>query len=228
MESSTFVRVGRRDRVRGSMEPFARVLGRVGLTPNALTLIGFGIAVIAAWAAANELWLMAGLLVIFGALFDLFDGALARATNQATKLGAFLDSTFDRWGEAVIFVGLIVGLQEVGLVIGPQIAAAAMASAFMVSYTRAKAESLGYTPGRGMANVGLAPREIRIVILALGLVLAGLLQPPPPTGGAGGGAIQLWYWILVGSLALIALLATVTTVQRIVHVYREARQQENQ
>jgi len=222
--AAPLVPTGPRARIRQGVEPIARALGRLGLTPNALTLIGFAIAVFAAFFAATQAWLYAGLAVIVGAVFDLFDGALARATNQTSKLGAFLDSTFDRWGEGVVYVGLAVGLLEVGFAIGPQLAAAAMASAFMVSYVRAKSESLGFTPGTGMASIGLAPREVRIVILTLGLIGAGVLYSPTD-------ALRyqpLWYLVLVGSLALIAILATITTIQRIFHVYREAKKQEHQ
>ena len=122
---------------------------------------------------------------MFGGVFDLFDGALARATNKASPLGAFMDSTFDRWGEAILYIGIVWGAIGLGIDSRVMLAAAAMGSAFMVSYTRAKSESLGFAPGTGMANVGLAPREIRIVILTIGLVLAGLL---PGTGRHGGAA----------------------------------------
>jgi len=189
-------------------------------------MIGFGIAVVAAYFAATEAWLYAGLAVIIGAVFDLLDGALARATGRTTRFGAFLDSTMDRWGEAVVYLGLIWGLAGVGFILGPQIAAAAMGSAFMVSYVRAKSESLGFTPGTGMASVGLAPREVRIVILTVGLVSAGILPGLPQSRGT---AFFTLSWLaLVGSLGLIAVLATLTTIQRIFHVYREARKQEQQ
>src|SRR5688500_15414056 len=100
-----------RARVRQGIErPVASFFGRLGLTPNALTLIGFGIAVVGGVLAAMQLWLIAGLVVAFGAVFDLFDGALARATNKTSNLGAFLDSVFDRAGEAVVYIGIAVGL----------------------------------------------------------------------------------------------------------------------
>ena len=225
-----------RDRVRASVEPLALVFGRLGLTPNSLTLIGFVIAVVGAWLAATQSWLAAGLVVLFGAAFDMFDGALARATNKASRLGAFMDSTFDRAGEAVVYVGIVAGLAKVPasvaadapwLGLGPLLAAAAMAAAFMVSYARAKSEGLGFTAGRGMASVGLAPREVRTAILGAGLIGAGIFNaqvadfpaevvPPPP----------VWWIVLAGSLGLIAILATFTVIQRIVHVVREARRQE--
>jgi len=226
MNDGTTISIGTRDRIRGSLEPLARLIGRTGLTPNTLTVIGFAIAVLAAYQAATQVWLYAGALVGFGALFDLLDGALARATSRTSKLGAFMDSTFDRAGEAVVYLGLVIGLLEVGFYLGPQLAAAAMASAFMVSYTRAKSESLGFSSGSGMARVGLAPREVRTVILTFGLVAAGIMDRPAPTGGAGGAVLPLSHMILLGSLALITVLATITTVQRIVHVYREAKEEE--
>jgi CDP-diacylglycerol---glycerol-3-phosphate 3-phosphatidyltransferase len=225
--SGSFVSPELRARVRGLMEPIALGFGKVGLTPNALTVIGFLIACVAAVAAASQAWLAAGLLVVFGGAFDLFDGALARATGRVSKLGAFMDSTFDRWGEGVVYVGIVWGTLELGLWRPVILAAAAMASAFMVSYTRAKAESLGFTTGSGMANVGLAPREVRIAILTLGLVLAGLLPGfPGDMNTPGAMAYPLSALALEAALGLIAVLATITTVQRIVHTINQARHQE--
>ncbi|HUG48212.1 MAG TPA: CDP-alcohol phosphatidyltransferase family protein [Candidatus Limnocylindria bacterium] len=222
-----------RDRARTSVEPVARVFGRLGLSPNALTLIGFCIALVAAYFAATHMWLVAGLLVAFGAAFDLLDGALARATGRSSRLGAFMDSVFDRAGEGAVYIGLIVGLAvppdpgdfAQGTQLGPLVAAAAMAAAFMVSYTRAKSESLGFTPSNRMAEVGLAPREVRVVILVVGLILAGVI----PTGDFPVGmapAYPFWWQVLVGSLGLIAILATITTIQRIVYVYLQAKKEQ--
>ncbi len=217
-----------RARVRGFATPIAVGFGRLGLTPNHLTLIGFGIAIVAAAAAWRESWLAAGVLVLVGAVFDLFDGALARATGRTSRLGAFMDSVADRAGEAVVYVGIIAGCLWSGLREGVVLGAAAMAAAFLVSYVRAKSESLGFTPGTGMAAVGLAPREIRIVILALGLVLAG--QGPinlvPPAGSTCiESCIQSSGMILLAALGLITILATITAIQRIVHVIRQTPQE---
>src|SRR4026208_1882086 len=100
-----------RSRIRSTIEtPVARIFGRLGLSPNALPLIGFCLAVVGAYFAAMQDWLTAGLVVAFGAVFDLFGGALARATGKVSKFGAFMDSTFDRAGEAVVLVGILVGL----------------------------------------------------------------------------------------------------------------------
>ncbi len=106
---------GFRSRIRHVGEPVALFFGRIGLTPNALTLLGFLITVAGAALAAVGLWLAAGIVVFLGGVFDMFDGALARATGRASKLGAFLDSVFDRWGEAVVYVGIVVGCLGVGV-----------------------------------------------------------------------------------------------------------------
>lgn len=214
-----------RTRVRGLAEPVARGLGRLGLSPNHLTLIGFAVAIVAAVAAAAQAWLAAGLLVLFGGVFDLFDGTLARATGRSSRLGAFYDSVFDRWGEGVVYVGLTWGALELGLWRPVLLVTAAGVAAFMVSYVRAKSEGLGFTPGTGMAAVGLAPREVRVVLLAAGLVAAGLLPGfPQDMDGAGGAAYPLQALALEATLALIAVLATITTIQRILHVRRQARE----
>ena len=104
----------------------------------------------------------------------MFDGTLARATGQVSKLGAFMDSVFDRWGEAIVYLGIVVGLASRRAHADvPILAAAALGAAFMVSYARAKSEGLGFSAGTGMAAVGIMPREVRLVILSLGLILAG-------------------------------------------------------
>jgi CDP-diacylglycerol--glycerol-3-phosphate 3-phosphatidyltransferase len=196
-----------RQRVRDLATPVARGLGRLGLTPNALTLIGFLGTCVAAWAASNRLWQVAGVLVLVFGIFDLFDGALARATGKATKFGAFLDSTFDRAGEAVVYIGIAAGSLVGDSRADVILAASAMGASFLVSYVRAKAESLGYAPGSGLMNVGLAPREVRLVVLAVGLLLAGVVP----------GAID-------GALVIITILAIITTFQRILHVRTQSRE----
>jgi phosphatidylglycerophosphate synthase len=205
--------------------PVALAFGRLGLTPNSLTVIGFAIAVAAGVAASQGAWALAGLLVIFGGVFDLFDGALARATNRVSRVGAFLDSVFDRAGEACLLLGIAIGAYQAHLPEGSIVAMAALAASFLVSYTRAKSESLGFTPGTGMANIGIAPREIRLVLLTIGLLISGISSDPftnvlPPGVScidtcATSGAPLVWV------LVLITVLATITSLQRILHVIRQ-------
>jgi len=225
-----------RERVRGLATPIATALGRLGLTPNALTLIGFLGTCVAAYAAANQWWLAAGILVLAFGIFDLFDGALARATGQATKLGAFLDSTFDRAGEGIVYVGIAAGSAAAGFSQGAALAGAALAASFMVSYARAKAESLGFSPGSGLMNVGLAPREVRLAILSLGLIWTSLWSPlvaPEPCAETAPGVLRCAYGLmahpygylaLTATLGLITILATITTIQRILHVRAQSRE----
>jgi len=208
--SGSFVSPDMRAKVRALAEPIGRLFVRLGLSPNAITVIGFGIAVVAAVVAGFQAWLPAGLLIIFGGIFDMFDGMVARATNSTSKAGAFMDSTFDRWGEGVVYIGLTAGCLFAGYDLGAILSAAAMSMAFMVSYTRARAESLGFAPGSGMAAVGLAPREVRLVILTIGVCLAGVN-----------------IGILGFTLGLIAVLAAITTVQRVVVTLKQAAQQQD-
>ncbi len=206
----------KRDAMRRMVEPLARRLAAAGLTANHLTLIGFGIAIVAALMGAAQWWLLAGLVGSFGAAFDMFDGAVARVTGTAGPFGGFMDAVFDRWGEAVLYLGIVVGATSAGFDLGAWLATAAMGSAFMVSYTRARAESFGFSPGRGMAAVGLAPREVRSVVLGLGLIIAGILgvTGEPRSDGA---------TVLALALGLIAVLATITTIQRIMHTAGQAK-----
>jgi CDP-diacylglycerol--glycerol-3-phosphate 3-phosphatidyltransferase len=235
--SGAIVSPGLRARVRSLATPVAMALGAAGLTPNALTIIGFLGTSAAAIAAGYQAWVLAGVLVIAFGTFDLFDGTLARATGRASTLGAFLDSTFDRWGEGLVYVGIAAGCMSAGYGTGAVLAAAAMSSAFMVSYTRAKAESLGYGAGSGLAAVGLAPREVRLVILTIGLVAAGLAGGVTPDflmacPTLGSGACHVFGEGLLGpgspwlgwSLGLIVILASITTLQRILHVRAQAKE----
>jgi len=198
-------------------------------------MIGFLGTAVAAVAAVYQQWVAAGVLLLVFGIFDLFDGALARATGRVSKLGAFLDSTFDRWGEGLVYVGIAWGCIEAGFQSGAALAAAAMASAFMVSYTRAKAESLGFASGDGLAAVGLAPREVRLAILAIGLAAAGIAGGVASFAAAacnagscthafGEGTDAAGATILGVTLGLITLLATITTIQRILHVRAQAKE----
>ena len=107
-----------------------------------------------------------------------------------------------------LYVGIIIGSTQAGFDLGAWLAGAALVSAFMVSYTRAKSESLGFSSGTGMAAIGFAPREVRTVILGIALVGAGIF-------GVTAEWSDLGNLILSAGLGLIAVLATVTVIQRI-------------
>jgi phosphatidylglycerophosphate synthase len=221
-----------RTRIKKAFEPVALGMGRLGLSPDALTLIGFAITVVGAVLISQELWLAGGLVILVGGVFDMFDGTLARATNRVSRLGAFMDSVFDRAGEVIVYIGVVAGLQAVGIADGTLLAAAALGSAVMVSYTRAKSEGLGFTAGTGMAAVGIMPREVRLIVLSLGLILAGLLGMRPDNAScptcAGGMGFPTGALALFVALGIITIGATITVIQRILHVRNQAIRQSIQ
>ena len=219
-----------RARVKKVFEPIALGMGRLGLTPDALTLIGFAITVVGAALVSQQQWLAGGVVILFGGVFDMFDGTLARATGKVSNLGAFMDSVFDRAGEVIVYVALVAALQSVATLDGTLLAAAALGSAVMVSYTRAKSEGLGFTKGSGMAAIGIMPREVRLVILSVGLILAGFLGTgpiAPCSDCVRTSTYPLGEFALLGALAIITIGSILTTIQRILHVRNQARHQTN-
>ncbi|MFM8266709.1 MAG: CDP-alcohol phosphatidyltransferase family protein [Ilumatobacteraceae bacterium] len=179
-----------------AVKPLGDGLRRTGLTPDHLTWLGLLVAVAAAVAiAVGELHL--GLaLVILAALPDLLDGALAKASNTSSQRGAFFDSTIDRATDALLFGGVawhFASTESAHLALLPF---AVMALSSIISYMRAKAESLGLD-----AKGGLMERAERIIALCLGLLVPPLLIPI--------------LWLMLG-------LTAATAVQRFVKVWRQA------
>ena len=197
-----------RGAIKKIFEPIALAMGRIGLTPNGLTLIGFAITAVGAVLTGAQMWVIGGIVVFVGGVFDMFDGTLARATGKASKFGAFMDSTFDKLGEILVFIGCIAALGNANVGTVPiLVAAGAMGASIMVSYTRAKSDALGYSSGMGLAAVGIMPREVRLVILSIGLIFADAPN------------IKALEW----ALAIIAVGGLITVIQRILHVRRQAR-----
>jgi CDP-diacylglycerol--glycerol-3-phosphate 3-phosphatidyltransferase len=223
-----------RARIKKVFEPIALGMGRLGLTPDALTLIGFAITVVGAVLVAQQQWLPGGIVIFLGGAFDMFDGTLARATGRVSNLGAFMDSVFDRWGEAIVYVGIVIGASRANFELGAWLGAAALASAFMVSYVRAKSEGLGFTEGTGMAAIGVMPREVRLVVLTLGLVGAALLGGVMPVEmmgentGLGVSVDATGSFFLLLALGIITVGSILTVIQRILHVRSQARAQSTQ
>jgi CDP-diacylglycerol--glycerol-3-phosphate 3-phosphatidyltransferase len=179
-----------------AVKPIGNGLRRTGLTPDHLTIIGLVVAVGAAVAIANG-WLLVGLLlVILAALPDLFDGALAKASNTSSQRGAFFDSVVDRVTDSVLYFGVAWYLASTHSAHAAMLPMAVMGMSSLISYERAKAESLGLD-----AKGGLMERAERIIALCLGLLFSVLLIP------------VLWL-----TLALTA----VTAVQRFVKVWKQA------
>lgn len=186
---------------RALLAPVVRLAMAVGLTPNAVTLIGLGLTVLASVLIATGQLLVGAAILAIGSLLDAVDGALARAGGGGTAFGAFLDSTLDRSGEAIVFIGIGAWL----LTTQPDPAwpvlalMVALGGSFLVSYSHARAQGIGLA-----ADVGLAPRTERVVGVIIGITLAGLGFTPG----------------LIAILVILAVLTVVTVVQRIRHVWR--------
>lgn len=183
------------------LAPLARGLHRVGITANAVTVIGGLITFAGSALLAAGRPLPALVVLLAGALSDTLDGQLAKAAGGGTRFGAFLDSTLDRISDAA----LSCGAAALGAAIGDPLlfwsALVGLVASFLVSYVRAKAESMGTT-----ATVGLMPREARLTVLLIGIGVWGVL-----------GVYQLF----VAAVAGVALLSVITLFQRIAYVARE-------
>ena len=183
-------------RIRGSTLRLGRLLARLGLSANLLTVVGLllnvGVAVVIALGQPG--W--GGALLLLASAFDMLDGAVARATGTTTRFGGFLDSTLDRYSEAVVFGGVLIYLLGTDdAEIGAVLVFVATVGALLISYARARAEAAGFS-----ASVGLVARPERVILLALCLLIG---RP-------------LW------ALWVLAIATHVTATTRIVHVWRVA------
>jgi CDP-diacylglycerol---glycerol-3-phosphate 3-phosphatidyltransferase len=194
------------DAAREILRRSMRGVARTKLTPDMLTVAGVTLclvgAVLVGFESRNEylfFW-TGGVLFVVGSVLDILDGALARAASKGTVFGAFLDSTFDRVGEAAILATIGLSFMRDSNEVALMAAFAAVSGSFLVSYTRAKAEALGL---RG--DVGFGSRVERVVLIAVGLFLAP------------------WGWLQWPIYALAAL-AWTTVAQRILFVRRQLRE----
>ena len=194
----------------------AQATHKIGLTPNMISAIGLMLAIFSAAAYAmvqNQppqsqpvLLLLATILLLASGFCDALDGVLARTHQQASVFGGFLDSLLDRYADAAVYVGVIIG----GLCT-PIWGLIALAGSLLVSYSRARAEAAGIK----MESVGIAERAERMIILAAASIVA-----------------IFWPSVLnIGTLnigiILLAVLSNLTVLQRSVHVYRILKKKEN-
>jgi CDP-diacylglycerol--glycerol-3-phosphate 3-phosphatidyltransferase len=187
-------------RARGLLAPVldavARVLVKLGFSPNGLTIIGVLIAGIAAALVAGGMLAMGGAVILFAGVFDMFDGAVARLTDRVTKFGALFDSVMDRISEAVVLFGLLVFYLDKGSTLGAIIVYVSITGSIMVSYVRARAEGLGIE-----CTSGLMQRPERVASLGIGIIVG-----------------QWWEPAMLIVLSVIAFLTVFTTGQRIIEV----------
>jgi CDP-diacylglycerol--glycerol-3-phosphate 3-phosphatidyltransferase len=196
-------RVSARAAVARVVEPIARGLLRLGVSPNAVTVIGTVGVLVGALGFVTRGHLLVGALIIgFFALTDMLDGAMARLGGGSTRFGAFLDSSMDRIADGVIFGSVAYWLATRQDRWGVAAALLCLVAGQVVSYVKARAEGLGMT-----CNVGLAERPERLITIGVG----GLLTVLGVT------------WGLTAALWVLAVLSVVTVGQRIHHVYRQAQ-----
>jgi CDP-diacylglycerol--glycerol-3-phosphate 3-phosphatidyltransferase len=183
----------------GIIEPVARLIARIGIPPNVLTMTGLALNIGVAVVLAKGHIRLGGACAALAGVFDALDGAVARVIGHRGRFGAFLDSIMDRLSEAALLLGLLAfyirkgAMQEVFLIY------ATIVGSLLVSYARAKAEGLGIE-----CKVGLLTRFERFLVITAGLLLDKV-------------SIALW---------VLAVLSNFTALQRLYHVWRMTRSDE--
>ena len=173
------------------------------LTPNAISLTGFVLNLVAAGLVTQRYFFLAGVAFIVGSVADTLDGRYSRMSGKGTPFGAFLDSTLDRVEEGIVLTAVAAYFSSRGDDLAVAAVVVTVLGSLMVSYTRARAEALGVE-----CKVGLATRPVRVVILAAGLLLAR-------------GAFLGEFELLEPAIYLMAALTSFTVMQRVLHVRRE-------
>lgn len=184
-------------RIRSYTLHLGEILSRLGLTPNVVTAIGLILNLLVAIIIARGNLQLGGIMLLIASAFDMLDGAVARATGTVTPFGGFLDSTLDRYSEAVVYAGVLIYLLGTAdYTAGALLVLTATAGSLLISYARARAEAAGYR-----ASVGLLARPERVVVLAAGLLTGYLI-------------LALW---------VLAIGTHLTVWTRIAHVWRLSR-----
>jgi CDP-diacylglycerol---glycerol-3-phosphate 3-phosphatidyltransferase len=173
------------------------------LTPNAISLTGLALNLLAAVLVWERLFFLGGVAFIVGSIMDTLDGRYSRMSGKGTPFGAFLDSTLDRVEEGIVLTAVAADFARHGEQVAVAAVVVAVLASLMVSYTRARAEALGVE-----CKVGIASRPVRVVILSIGLVFAR---------GASLGNFEL----LAPAVYVLAILSLLTVAQRIRHVHSE-------
>jgi CDP-diacylglycerol--glycerol-3-phosphate 3-phosphatidyltransferase len=188
------------------LDSIVRMLALTRINPNVLTLMGLVVNTYAAFLFGyapgenqRRMFFYAGLVIIGSGFFDLVDGRVARASNQVTRFGGFFDSVVDRYSDASLFFGLLVFYARGNRFFYVVLTALVMISAIMVSYARARAESL-----IGTCRVGFMERPERLVLLIIG-ALFNVMAP------------VLW---------VIAVLSTITVIHRIIYTWQRTNEVE--
>ena len=217
------------------IHPFIKLLIKLGITPNIITLIGLGLnflaAIVLIYGAEVGIredhsyvgW--AGAIILFAGLFDMIDGRLARLGNMANDYGALFDSVIDRYSEMIMFLGIIYYLISYDYFMSSLFAFIAMIGSVMVSYTRARAEGLGVN-----CSVGIMQRPERILMIGISAILCGIFS----YNFSGsfrfmveGIPFPLFETITIFTLPLtiLAVMANITALRRLFHSKQELMKQ---
>lgn len=197
-----------KQKVQAALAIEARAAHKLGLTPNRISAIGIILAFLSALAYAewqnNTLYLLlATILLLLSGFCDALDGIVARLYQQTTQFGGFLDSLLDRYADAAVYAGIIIGN-----LCDPLWGLIALTGSLLVSYSRARAEAAGIK----MESIGIAERAERILILAIASVLALFWTP---------------FTVINWAIILLAALSNLTVLQRSMHVYNSLKKREN-
>ncbi len=191
-----------RKRAQAFLDVIARGLNKLGLTPNALTLIGFAGMCLIGGVLATGNFAFGGLLIIASGILDALDGTLARLTDRVTKFGAFLDSTTDRFAEGALYFGILFWYTQQNLTTIIYLIYFTLLGSLMVSYARARAEGIGVE-----CKEGWFTRFERIALLIIGLLLTAFFGDPP----------------LFVVLTILAVFTNITAIQRMWLVYQATK-----
>jgi CDP-diacylglycerol---glycerol-3-phosphate 3-phosphatidyltransferase len=184
-----------RDTFRHVTEPAGHALAKAGITANGLTAIGLAGSLGAGALITTVQPVVGGAVSLLSGLPDMLDGAVAKASGRVSRKGAFLDSVVDRLSDAAVLSGVIWFALVRDLGVMAMLAAVVLGLSLIVSYIKARAESLGFA-----CNVGIAERPERVIVLGLALLL---------------GHAEAGLWVLVAGTAI-------TVVQRILVVWQQS------
>jgi CDP-diacylglycerol--glycerol-3-phosphate 3-phosphatidyltransferase len=191
------------------LSPIASRIASFGITANMVTLLGLFVSLIAAFFLATGRLVLAGIFILFSSSFDMIDGAVARAVTTSNSSGALLDSVIDRYSEAVIFLGALIYFYKLGALSGVILVFASMIGSILVSYVRARAEGLQIE-----CKVGLMQRPERVVLLAVGVFVQGLV------------ILKFADWesgnlILISVFGILAITSHITAIHRLIFSFFE-------
>jgi CDP-diacylglycerol--glycerol-3-phosphate 3-phosphatidyltransferase len=181
-------------------DPLARALLRAHVRPNHLTVVGLGVSVVAAAGIAQGRLRVAALLLAVAGLCDFFDGSLARLTNRVSAFGAFLDSVVDRYSDLIVLLGVVLHYERLDDTRGVCLTLVTLVGTIMVSYTKARAQSIGVA-----CEIGLMERPERLIVLIAGAA----------------------FNLLSAAMVALGILTNLTALQRILYTRRAVAARED-